>query len=533
MGTYINPGNAAFKRISGPNYVDKTMLIELLNQRIPGENYLVCVSRPRRFGKSYAAKMLSAYYDCSCDSHSLFDNRKIAECADYTEHLNQYNVISLDITSFISEAKSLDRPLKDVSKMIREAIHDELIILDPDLKPKKTLVDELKYFVEKPNGKQWVFIIDEWDAMIREAKNDAEAQQSYLSLLRGWFKNNGFTDQCIAVAYMTGILPIKKDGSQSAISDFEEFPILSPGEFAGVTGFTEEEVKGLCEKHSVPFDDFKAWYDGYDFPECGEIYNPYSVMCAIRSKKCKSYWKKTAASESLFTYINMDFDGIQEIITRLISGEEIDVKTDGFQNDFEQFSSRDDVLTLLVHLGYLTYNEDKKTVRIPNEEVRSEYYDILNSNKVNSKWIKLIDRSKKLLKDTMECNAKAVVQAIKAIRQTEYAPTFYNNEQSLRYIIKFAYVAAIDQFMKIEELPSGHGIADVVYIPKRMSPLPALLIELKYNKSAGGAIAQIKNKQYPSAFQNYGGDVILVGINYSTKKDEHTCEIEMIHFDEN
>ena len=533
MGTYINPGNAAFKRISGPNYIDKTMLIELVNQRIPGEKYLICVSRPRRFGKSYAAKMLTAYYDCSCDSRSLFDNRKIAECDDYTEHLNKYNVISLDITSFISEAQSQGKPLKDIPKMICEALHDELFALDPDFKPGKTINEELMYFVDKPEGKQWVFIIDEWDAMIREAKDDPKAQKAYLNLLRGWFKNNSFTDKCVAAAYMTGILPIKKDGSQSAMSDFMEFSILQPEEFAGVTGFTEDEVKELCVKHNASFDDLKAWYDGYSFPECGEIYNPYSVMCAIKKKKCQSYWKKTTAAESLFTYINMDFDGIQEIITRLISGEEIEVRTDDFQNDFEQFSSRDDVLTLLVHLGYLAYNEDDKTVRIPNEEIRSEYYSILNSNKVNSKWIKLIDRSKKLLADTIACDSEAVAKAIKAVRETEYAPTFYNNEQALRYVIKFAYVAAIDQYMKVEELPSGHGIADVVYIPKRNSPLPLLLIELKWNESAGGAIEQIKNKNYPAVLQNYGGDVIIAGISYNNKTNEHSCIIERIYFDEN
>ncbi len=532
-GLYVNPGNEGFRLIRNSEYIDKTGMIELINERINTPERLFCISRPRRFGKSFAAQMLSAYYDQSCDSHLLFDDQKIASAKDYNDHMNKYNVICFDVASFISAARRSKRPVSDVPNMIVEAVKMDIIELFPDLDEGMSLIECLLKCAEGPEGRKFVFIIDEWDALIREAKNDSDTQTEYLDLLREWFKKINYSSRVVAAAYITGILPVKKDGSQSAVSDFREFTVLSPCEFAEYTGFTEDEVLGLCSKYQVSFDDFKLWYDGYEFSECGEIYNPYSVMCAIRSKKCKSYWKKTAASESLFTYINMDFDGIQEIITRLIAGEEIEVKTDDFQNDFEQFSSRDDVLTLLAHLGYLSYNEDKKTVRIPNEEVRSEYYSILNSNKVNSKWIRLIEKSKQLLKDTIAGNTEAVVQTIQEIRKTEYAPTFYNNEQALRYIIKFAYVAALDQFMKVEELPGGHGIADVVYIPKRMSPMPVLLIELKWNRSAGGAVEQIKNRNYPAVLQNYGGDVVLVGINYDTKTDKHTCVIEVLHSDEN
>ena len=527
MGNYVNPGNIAFKRINGSDYVDKTMLIDLINARIGTDKCLVCVSRPRRFGKSYAAKMLTAYYDASCDSHSLFDDKKIAESPSYEKHLNQYHVINLDITSFISDAAIKRKELVEVPQVIVDTIHDELITLYPDMPHMKNRNDEITWVVEN-SGKQVVFIIDEWDAMIREAKDDPEAQQAYLKLLRGWFKNSNFTPKAVAAAYMTGILPIKKDGSQSAISDFIEYPILYPGEFAEYTGFTENEVIRLCQKHEVDFLECKAWYDGYDFPGHVDIYNPYSVICAIQNKKCRSYWKKTSASESLFSYINMNFDGLQEIITRLISGEEIEVDVDDFENDFESFKDKDDVLTLLVHLGYLTYHEDEGTVRIPNQEILSEYHKFLKSNKVNNEWVKLLDASKQLLDDTIAGKTETVIESIKNIRHTNYAPTFYNNEQALRYVIKFAYIYALGQYMKVEELPSGHGIADVVYIPKRFSPLPSLLIELKWDKSDGGAIKQIKENDYPALLAGYGGDIILVGINYDPSTDEHSCVIERL-----
>ena len=226
------------------------------------------------------------------------------------------------------------------------------------------------------------------------------------------------------------------------------------------------------------------------------------------------------------TYINMDFEGLQETISRLISGEEIEVDTESFENDFETFRSRNDVLTLLIHLGYLTWNEEDGTVRIPNEEVRGEFRKILNGTNANRKWMELISRSRKLLEDTIAGEGEAVAKAIEEIRDTQYAPTFYNNEQALRYVIKFAYIAAIDQYLKVEELPSGKGIADVVYLPKRNSMLPALVVELKWNKSSEGAIRQIKERNYPAVLEGFGGEVVMAGISYDAKKKAHSCLIE-------
>ena len=527
MGTYLNPGNTGFTLILNDEYIDKTGLIDLVNQSINTPRMLSCISRPRRFGKSFAAKMLCAYYDCSCDSHALFDDKQIAKTEGYLKHLNQYYVINLDITGFISEAKRRQVPLADVPNQIVNAVHNELRDMVPEIAVGEKLTEDLIRCVEK-TGRKFVFVIDEWDALIREAKNDREIQTTYLNLLREWFKNSNFTQKVVAAAYMTGILPIKKDGSQSAISDFIEYPILDPGGFAGYTGFTEGEVQTLCEKYELSFDEAKKWYDGYDFPQVGAIYNPYSVMQAVRKRKFGSYWQKTSAAESLMTYINMDFDGLQETIACLIAGEDVEVKTDRFENDFETFKSKDDVLTLLIHLGYLTWQEEEQTARIPNEEVRLEFEKILAGTDVNVKWIELLRRSQSLLEDTIAGKSDKVAKAIEDIHDSQYAPTFYNDEQALRYVIKFAYIAAIEQYLKIEELPSGKGIADVVYLPKRKSTRPALVVELKWNKSSEGAIEQIKEKNYPAVIKDYGGEILLVGINYDEKLKTHSCVIERI-----
>ena len=527
MGIYLNPGNSGFQRIINSEYVDKTGLIRQVNDSIGTVNNLICISRPRRFGKSYAAQMLCAYYDCSCDSHGLFDDKEIAGTEGYPVHLNQYQVINLDITTFLSAAQRKGIPLKEVPDMIVTRLMAELEELYPDCAGGREFSDGLIRCVEK-TGRKFVFIIDEWDALIREAKDDAVAQKRYLGLLREWFKSNTFTPKAVAAAYMTGILPIKKDGSQSAISDFREYTVLDPGRFVECTGFTEREVRSLCGKYGVDFEQVRQWYDGYDFSGHEAVYNPYSVMCAMQEGKCRSYWRKTSAAESLMTYINMDFEGLQEILARLISGEEIEVRTDRFENDFETFKSRDDVLTLLIHLGYLTWNEDEETAHIPNEEVRAEFGQILEGTEVCRKWMELLGRSRRLLEDTIAGNAEAVAKAIEQIRGTQYAPTFYNNEQALRYVIKFAYIAAMDQYLKVEELPSGKGIADVVYLPKRRSMLPAVIVELKWDKSSGGAIAQAKARNYPAVLEDYGGEIVMVGINYNPKTKAHTCEIERV-----
>lgn len=527
MGIYLNPGNSGFQEIIQSEYVDKTGLIDLVNQTIGTRGKLTCISRPRRFGKSYAAQMLCAYYDCSCDSRGLFDDKEIAGTEGYLKHLNQYHVVNLDITGFISEARRQGLSLAGVPNAIVDAVHRELRNMAPGVAVSGSLMEDLVHYVEE-TGRKFVFIIDEWDALIREAKHDGEVQGAYLNLLRGWFKNNSFTPRVVAAAYMTGILPIKKDGSQSAISDFTEYPILNPGGFARYTGFTEEEVRNLCRKHGMSFEETKRWYDGYDFPKVGPVYNPYSVMCAVRSQEFQSYWRKTSAAESLMTYINMDFEGLREVISRLISGEEIEVNTNGFENDFETFRSRDDVLTLLIHLGYLTWDRTEKTARIPNEEIRDEFRRILEGTDVNTKWMELIGRSRKLLESTIAGDSAAVAEAIEAVRMTQYAPAFYNDEQALRYVVKFAYIAALDQYLKVEELPSGKGIADVVYLPRRRSLLPAMVVELKWDKSSEGALGQIRERNYPAVLQGYGGEIVLVGINYNPRTKIHTCAIEKL-----
>ena len=534
MGIYVNPGNIAFQRINNSEYVDKTQLIDLINARIDTNNNLVCISRPRCFGKSFAAQTLSAYYDCSCDSHVLFDDKKIAECKSYTEHLNQYNVICFDVTSFISVARRTERPLSVVPNMITDALQKELVESYPYLKPDMSLTECILRCVEgtkEEQGRKFIFIIDEWDAVIREAKDEPAIQKQYLDLLREWFKNIAFTPKAVAVAYMTGILPIKKDDSQSAISDFEEFTMIKPAEFGGYVGFTQEEVRTICENKNADFELMKLWYDGYSFKGAGSVYNPNSVMKAAKYGDFDSYWTETSAAEGLMEYISHDYNGLTKTIAELIAGIDVKVSVTGFANDLTTFRGKDDVLTLMIHLGYLAYDSVNKTVRIPNEEIKLEFQKAVKEVK-HTETLERLKASEQLFLDTIEGNEDAVAEQIEKIHMEETSPIHYNKEDSLRSVIKLAYYTYRDNYVQWEELPAGAGYADVAYIPKYDSGYPILVIELKWNKNAETAIEQIKNRHYPDSFKGLGREIILVSITYDKDAPvgnrKHICKIEKV-----
>lgn len=528
MGNYLNPGNSGFTAIRNSTYVDKSGMIDLINRTIDTTEKLTCISRPRRFGKSFAAKMLCAYYDRSCDSSQLFKDLEIAVnpeySASYHRYLNQYDVIYLDMTAIIGETS-----FSDLVSYIKRNVIYELKEKYPEMMAAEGFVPTLANTVEM-TGTKFIMIIDEWDAPIREGKDNLEIQCGYLEFLRTLFKNSGATDKIFAAVYITGILPVKKDGSQSAISDFKEFTIVNPRKFVKYTGFTEEEVKKLCAEYECDFFMMKQWYDGYTLGGTS-IYNPNAVMEALRNQEFASYWTETSASKSLMEYISLNFDGMSKTIAGLLGGIAVPVETSGFANDLVTFRDRNDVLTLLIHLGYLAYDKETNTARIPNEEIRLEFAKTVRKVS-HDETIRRVRESDQLIIDTVQENADAVAARIEKIHAEETSPLFYNNEQALRSVIKLAYFSYKDYYLKFEELPSGDGYADIVYFPKKSSPMPALVIELKWNQEVQGAIDQIRERRYPAALSGYGGEILLVGITYDKNKKgakrKHSCMIEKI-----
>lgn len=496
MGTFLNPGNSGFEDICRGYYVDKTGMIALINETIGTSDKLTCVSRPRRFGKSFAAQMLCAYYERSCDSGGLFEGKAISRTPDFKKYLNQYNVIYIDMTGI---SLSTDN-YRQIVPFLTEKITEELMEVCPDLKPGIDLPDTLIKAVGM-FGSKFITIIDEWDAPIRECP---DSQENYLRFLRSLFKNSGVISRVFAGAYMTGIFPIRKDGSQSAISDFNEYTMLSPFRFAEYVGFTEREVQELCAHNGCDFTRMKQWYDGYFFENTGSVYNPNSVMKAIRNNRFLSYWTETSAAESLLGYISRDEQGLDRTVARLIGGTDVPVDINGFSNDLITFKNQDDVLTLLVHLGYLAYDERSETVSIPNEEIRLEFARSVRADK-RRETMKRVQESDRLIMDTIHMNADAVAAQIEKVHAESTNPLNANNENALRAVIQLAYFSYKDYYLKMEELPTGLGYADVVYLPRQGENIPALVVELKWNMSADAAIAQIRQKRYPGILQNYGG----------------------------
>ena len=521
MGVHLNPGNSGFSRIRNDLYVDKSGLIALINKTIDTTRSLTCVSRPRRFGKSFAAQMLCAYYDRTCDSSMLFHDLAIAKDTDYIKHLNQYDVIYVDITG----VRPFSNNYRSIASYLNQKITEELKDAYPKIKSDLDLPYALDSVVNL-TGNRFIMIIDEWDAPIREVP---EIQEEYLMFLRSLFKNSAITAKVFAAVYMTGILPIKKDGSQSAISDFQEFTMLKPGPFAPYVGFTEEEVKHLCEDGNSDFSEMKAWYDGYFLRGVGSIYNPNSVVKSLLYGDYDSYWTETSAAGSLMNYISRDVSGLRKTVAELIGGVEVAVDTKGFSNDLITFRGRDDILTLLIHLGYLAYDEVSKKARIPNEEVRLEFVRTIRED-TSPDTMKRVQESDKLIMDTIHMKAEAVAEQIEKVHIEATNPLNANNENSLRAVIQLAYFSYKDHYMKMEELPTGYGYADIVYLPKKSEMVPALVIELKWNQSTDTAIEQIRKKKYPTVLQGYGGDILLVGINYDKEapagQRKYTCKIE-------
>ncbi len=524
MGIFVNPDNSAFQMILNSEiYIDKTELLDYTNKALNSDKAWICNSRPRRFGKSITANMLTAYYSKGCNSMQMFDGMDISKKTSFREHLNQYDVIHFDVQWCLSQVQSIN----DVIPYIEKSIIEELHIEYPNIIPSsiKILSGALSY-IYNVTKKKFIVIIDEWDVLIRDEATNITVQETYINFLRGMFKGTEPT-KFICLAFLTGILPIKKMKTQSALNNFDEFTMLSPKVFAPYIGFTEEEVKMLCNKYNKEFDKVKCWYDGYKLLNY-HVYNPKAVVNVMTFGEYQSYWSQTGTYEAILPLINMNFDGLKTAIIEMISGASIEVDVNLFQNDMISFSDKDDIITLLIHLGYLAYDPSKQIAWIPNEEIRQEFITATKKKKWNE-FLNFQKKSTDLFYATLDMDEQTVAENIEEIH-TDYASSIsYNDENSLSSVLTISYLSTMQYYFKpIREMPTGRGFADFIYIPKTeyIGQYPALLIELKWNKTVKTAMEQIKERNYVSALKDYTGDILLVGINYDKKKKEHQCKIE-------
>ena len=521
MGVYLNPNNESFTRARNSQiFIDKTGLIDFLNKRLSTEDNCIALSHARRFGKSHAAGMIDAYYSLGCDSTRLFEDTEIANSSDFKKYMNKYNVIHLDISSFWDFYKD------NIVEKIVEYICDDIREIYEDKIDYSKMIHSVLMNVYRISNIPFVIIIDEWDCVIRNSE-DKELVHKYLQFLHSLFKSEE-SKAFLALAYITGILPIKKIKDESALNNFDEYTMIKSKPITEYYGFTEEEVRELCKEHDMDFESAKAWYNGY-LIDGKHMYNPNSVAMAMMKKDFDSYWKNTSSFASINTYITMNYAGLKDDIMTMLSGGKVPVNTETFQNDLSTVSSKDDALTALIHLGYLGYDYEEGCAFIPNYEVAKAYQAALN---VGS-WTEIarsISKCDELLRATIAGNEEKVAELIELAHDTYTSVMKYNDENSLSCVLTMAYFTAPGYYNIIREMPAGKGFADFVFIPRaNAGKRPAMVVELKYNKSADAAIRQIKEKRYQGALSDYGDRILLVGVNYDAEgegKKHHTCVIE-------
>lgn len=526
MGIYLNPDNKGFwESIRSKIYVDKTGLIACTNELINTEEKCICVSRPRRFGKSMTLKMLAAYYGCGCDSADLFKGLEIEKNVSYRKYLNKYDIIYLNMQQFLIVAKK-----QEMTDYLEQVVIADIRKVYGDLfSEQETVLANVLAQIYVETGREFIFLVDEWDCVMRERQESETMQKQYLDFLRNLLKDRSY----VALAYMTGILPVKKVRNptkldlHSALNMFYEYSMTNQKMLERYTGFTEDEVKELCERFDMDFDETSSWYDGYMFKKYQHIYNPRSVVEAMRWQDFSNYWTSTETYEALKIYMDMDFDGLRSDITQLLGGGRVRVNTRSFQNDMRNFRTKDDILTLLIHLGYLGYDAQNKEVFIPNKEIIEEYENAMSVGGW-SEVMRVLRASEKLLEYTLNGDAESVAAALDQAHTEIASILTYNDENSLGAAIGLAYYSARKDYRLIRELPTGRGFADIVFLPLPSINKPAFIVELKYDKTAQSALQQIKDRQYTQALEGYSGEILLVGINYNKeeKTKPHSCVIE-------
>ena len=520
---FVNVDNVSFQMEKNGDYVDKSEIISLINRFINGQKRFICVTRPRRFGKSVTLDMLNAYYSKGCDSKELFSDLKISSLPVFDKHLNQHDVIYLDMMEFADNEENGNKYL--------ENLNTEVVSELKETYPERLEKDKSYSLPEAISSlkKRFVFIIDEWDFVFRQYPDNKKLQEDFIDLLRALFKDR--SRQSLAeLVYMTGILPIARYNTQSALNNFSEYTILNPGMYAKYYGFTEDEVKTLCEKYQLDFETSKFWYDGYKVGGY-ELYNPNSIIELINHGTFESYWSNTSAYGLVKEAINLNFEGLKDDIIKLCSGDTISIplpEIKSYNTADLNFKNKVAIYIYLVHLGYLGCNLDEGIIYVPNEETRLE---LLNSVKENHwpQYEGALKLSEQVVAATYNKDAETVATLLSKIHEDKVPALEYNNESALRYVVLMAYLATESYYLApLNEFPTGKGFADIVYLPisANSKRKPALIIELKKDSSAKVALEQIKERDYVSRVKEYTDNILLIGINYDSKTKQHSCTIE-------
>ena len=539
MGTYLNsitPCTLYKSESLSPYFVDKTLMLRELFPYVSAGNRHICITRPRRFGKTIMANMISSFFQKASDSSDVFDNLTISQVDDYRKYKNQYNVIRIDFSKMPRNCDSYTQYIERIEALLIDDVKEAY----PQVKINEAdAIGDILESVFVQCGEKFIFVLDEWDFIFhRDFINEID-KEKYVAFLSNLLKDRPY----VVLSYMTGILPIAKYSSGSELNMFAEFTMVNSPMFGEYFGFTDDEVDDLYKRYIVECDrqhkeksvtrkGLRDWYNGY-YTKSGErVYNPRSVVFALQFNNLANYWTSSGPYDEIYYYIRNNISDVRDDLALMISGESVTAKIQEYAATSMNLSTRDEIYSAMVVYGFLSYLNGR--VCIPNRELMEKFDELLVKNESLGYVYRLAKESEKMLKATLAGDTLTMERILEFAHNTEVPLLSYNHETELSAIVNLVYLAARDSYRVEREDKAGTGYVDFIFYPYDTTA-DCIILELKVDHTPDEAIAQIIDKKYALKFvpklagqKIYTGRILAVGIGYWKESKKHSCKVEEI-----
>ncbi len=535
MGLFLNsklPYEQYKSSKTAKYYVDKSELLVELFDSIGTESPYICITRPRRFGKSVAANMIAAFFGKGAKAEHLFCDLAVAKNEDFKKHLNSHNVIYIDFSIEPECCSSYHSYIMRILDGIKTELWEAYSELS--LNQVQSLWDILAAICQK-TGDKFIFVIDEWDAPFHLSYITEQEQQAYLRMLRSLLKGQAYVE----LAYMTGILPIAKYSDGSELNMFLEYSMVTSEKYSRYFGFSDAEVdflfaiyKNTTPEPKITRDDLRIWYDGYYTASKQRIYNPRSIVSALKDNQLRNYWTSSGTYDSIFGYIKDNIEDVQDDLALMFAGEAVPADVMEYAASNMQLNTKDEIYSAMVVYGLLTYHDG--CVLIPNKELMKSYAAMMKKETSLGYIYQLANASNQMLKATLTGDTSKMAEILEYAHNTESPILSYNSEIELAAVVNLVYLSARDQYHMEREDKAGEGYVDFIFYPVRKNA-DGIILELKVDASPEEAIEQIKEKKYSLRFKGklgeipkYTGRILAVGISYNRKTKRHYCKVETL-----
>ena len=537
MGIYLNSESAytLYKsETQKPYFVDKSRMIEELFPLIEeGANH-ICITRPRRFGKTVTANMISAFFSRAREAADIFDRLKISTSQNYSKYRNQYNVIHISLNDISRQCTTYE---EYIARIERRLVRDlKRAYPQAELDGEESAVDALMEIYTENSENRFIFVFDEWDFLFHQPFITEKEKREYLSYLRSLLKDRPY----VILAYMTGILPIAKYSSGSELNMFTEYTMLSEEKFSEVFGFTDSEVDTLYQKYTdhtehikVTREGLRYWYNGYHTFSGEWVYNPRSVVCALRNNNLGNYWTSAGPYDEIYYYIENNVAAVRDDLALMVSGIPVPAKIREYAATSMNLNTKDEIFSSMVVYGFLSYENGK--VSIPNKELMDRFDEMLQRESSLGYVYRLARASDRMLEATLSGDVDTMAEILELAHDTEVPLLSYNNETELSAVVNLVYLSARDKYRVEREDKAGTGYVDFIFYPETDRSLDCIILELKVNSTPEEAIRQIKTKKYDLRFRKrigekrkYTGRILAVGIAYNKKTKKHNCKVELL-----